>query len=67
MYNMTFAEVSAKTKYNLEKTMDDFIFEIVKDRREFVSLKDIHMNFLLGLNEDFDDDLLLDAILLLDR
>ena len=63
---MTFAEVSAKTRQNLDKSMDDFILGIA-GRRKVASLKDIHMNFLLSLSEDFDDDLLLDAILLLDR
>ena len=60
---MKFAEVSAKTNDNLEKTMNEFIFEIVKEKIKV--LKDIYMNFLLFLNEDFDDDLLFDAISLL--
>ena len=30
--------------------------------RQLAELKDIHMNFLLDMNEDFDDDLLMDAI-----
>ena len=60
---MKFAEVSAKTNDNLERAMNEFLYEIVKEKVKV--LKDIYMNFLLFLNEDFDDDLLFDAISML--
>ena len=52
---------------NLERTLDNFTFQIVRDRVELVELKDININFLLSLNKDFDDDLLSDAITMLSR
>ena len=38
----------------------------LRKRRPFL-LREVHMSLLLHLNEDFDDDLLLDAMRLLDR
>ena len=49
-YDMDFSEVSAKTKDNFEKTMNEFIFGIVKDRIKIFPMKEISMNFLLCLN-----------------
>jgi hypothetical protein len=54
--------VSARTKDNIHSALTGFIFSIVKDN---YILKDIYMMFLLHINDDFDDDLLLDAMELL--
>jgi hypothetical protein len=62
---MLFAEVSALSSKGIEEAFSRFVLEIVKDDVSLVRLKDVYMSFLLQLNEDFDDDLLLDAIDLL--
>jgi hypothetical protein len=62
---MLFAEVSALSSKGVEEAFSRFVLEIVKDDVSLVRLKDVYMSFLLQLNEDFDDDLLLDAIDLL--
>ena len=61
-FNMKFAEVSAKTGDNIHETLDKFIFDVAKKYIVPVELKDIFMTFLLLLNENFDDDLLQDAL-----
>jgi hypothetical protein len=62
---LLFEEVSAKTSRKLEKTVSEFALEIAREQSESVDLKEIYLNFLLGLNEDFDDDLLQEALELL--
>ena len=62
---MQFAQVSAKTGSNIESTINDFIEEIVIDRMSIVPWKDIYMLWLLALNDNFDDDLLQDAVQML--
>jgi hypothetical protein len=59
---MDYMEVSHEPGENIEEALMGLIFECVKDKFE---LKDKFMSFLLHLNEDFDDDLLLDALELL--
>ena len=59
---MNFAEVSAKTGENVKEVLDGFFFEVVRERVRLVEMKDEYMTMLLGLNEDFDDDLLQDAM-----
>ena len=63
---MAFSEVSAKTSENVEKTMNEFIVRTAKRKAHILPLKEIYMTFLLRLNEDFDDDLLFDAISILE-
>jgi hypothetical protein len=53
--------VSAKTGLNVEEAVAGFVLEIARERVEAVELKDLYLWFLLGLNEDFDDDLLQEA------
>ena len=62
---MTFEEVSAKTGLNINKAMTKFAEETLESKAIHVPARDIYMNFLLFLNEDFDDDLLSDVIHLL--
>ena len=38
---------------------------LIVNVQELTMLKDVYMSFLLEINEDFDDDLLYDAICLL--
>ena len=57
--------MSAKTGSNIESTINDFIEEIVIDRMSIVPWKDIYMLWLLALNDNFDDDLLQDAVQML--
>ena len=59
---MIFMEVSAKTGQNLDKAMNKLLGEIVRKEVETIPMKDIYMAFLLHLNDNFDDDLLQDAI-----
>ena len=63
---MMFSQISAKTKENFEETLNKFVFEVVKEHIRLAPMKDIFMTFLLELNEDFDDDLLLDVIRMLE-
>ena len=58
---MQFIEMSAKTGENVE-FLNDFVYEVVKERVKLISMMEIYMTMLLWLNEDFDDDLLQDAI-----
>ena len=59
---MGFAEVSAKTGENVKDTMRGFVFEILREKVRLINMKDEFLTMLLGLNEDFDDDLLQDAM-----
>jgi hypothetical protein len=47
--------------------MDDIFCAITEEKGllEKIAWKDIYMNFMLAINEDFDDDLLQDAMGLL--
>ena len=65
-HNMIFMEVSAKTGENVDKAMNKLLDEIVRKEVEIIPMKDIFMTFLLHLNDNFDDDLLQDAIFCLD-
>ena len=40
-------------------------FKVLEEKIHMFPLKDIFMNFMLHLNEDFDDDLLQDAMSIL--
>ena len=62
---MKFVEVSAKTGDNIHETLDKFIFDVAKKYIVPVELKDIYMTFLLSFYDNFDDDLLQDALELL--
>jgi hypothetical protein len=55
-------EVSAKTGKNVEETIREFIIKIIRSKVDCMSLKDTYMMMLLHINEDFDDDLLQDAM-----
>jgi hypothetical protein len=57
--------VSAKTGQNVRETFRNFIRKIIESKVEVIPLKDLYMNMLLCVNEDFDDDLLQDAIQML--
>ena len=61
---MKFAEVSAKTGKNVEAVFSELVLNIVKEELAFPR-KDIYMTFLLHLEDNFDDDLLMDAMELL--
>ena len=61
-YGMQFEEVSAKTGNSVARALDSFIERIVKKKKRLLPWKDIYMLWLLSLNEDFDDDLLQDAV-----
>ena len=61
-YKIRHEKVSAKTGENVEDAINKFLYEVLWEKAELVPLKDIFMSFLLHLNEDFDDDLLLDAM-----
>ena len=39
--------------------------EVTTVKNEFISLKNLYLGIVLHLNEDFDDDLLLDAMRIL--
>ena len=54
--------MSAKTGNKVESAISDFTLETAQDLIEVIPLKDIYMQFLLHLNEGFDDDLLMDCI-----
>ena len=49
----------------MSKVLNDFIKEVVIRKGVDLPMKEIYMFFLEGLNEDFDDDLFLDAMRLL--
>ena len=59
---MLFMEVSAKTGENLNRAITDFLDVIIQDMVSIIYLKDVYIAFLLTKNDDFDDDLLQDAI-----
>ena len=59
---MPHAYVSAKSGLKVESALSNLIFETVIHKTKIFPVKDIYMTFLLGLNDDFDDDLLQDAI-----
>ena len=59
---MHFAEMSAKNGENVEEALSGFVLEILKDRVKLVEMRDVFLTMLLRLNEDFDDDLLQDAM-----
>ena len=42
--------------------LNDFVMEIINSKVTLIPWKDIYMTFLLGIDEDLDDDLLQDAI-----
>ena len=54
--------MSAMTGDNVEEAVTNFSYEIVKEKVRLIPMKDEYMMMLLSLNEDFDDDLLQDAI-----
>jgi hypothetical protein len=54
--------VSAKTGQNVRETFRKFIRKIIESKVDVIPLKDLYMNMLLCVNEDFDDDLLHDAM-----
>jgi hypothetical protein len=64
-HGMLFAEVSSLSGKGVEEAFTRLVLDIVTNEVSLVHLKDVYMFFLLGSNEDFDDDLLLDAIDLL--
>ena len=59
---MPHSEVSAKNGVNINQTLINFILKVGESKVNNFELKDIYMNFLLNIFEDFDDDLLQDAI-----
>jgi hypothetical protein len=61
-HKMMTREVSAKTGENVEPAVREFVIKILKKKVKLAHLKDIYMTMLLHLNDDFDDDLLQDAM-----
>jgi hypothetical protein len=59
---MEYTEINSNVEQNVQSVMKDFIESTAKAEVKTIPLKDIYMAFLLALNEDFDDDLLFDAI-----
>jgi len=45
--------------------MSEYLLEIVQKRVDWFPWKDVYMSLLLAVNEDFDDDMLQEAIELL--
>jgi hypothetical protein len=60
-----FEEASAKTGLNVEKAIASYAWEIARKQVDIIDPKDLYLHFLLELNEDFDDDLLQEALELL--
>ena len=46
----------------MEGVLNDFVLGILKGRARLFEVRDVYMTLLLRLNEDFDDDLLQDAM-----
>ena len=59
---MKAAEVSAKKGTSIKRAINEQVLSIVKGKLSLISLKDIYMQFLLFFEEEFDDDLLQDAM-----
>ena len=59
--NVLYFEGSAKTGEGVREAFSELIINAIR-LRVCPPLKDIYMTFLLWLNEDFDDDLLQDAM-----
>jgi hypothetical protein len=57
--------VSAKTGEKVDRVLTDFIVSLAAQKRTIGLLKDGYLSLLLALNDDFDEDLLLDAMGLL--
>ena len=51
-----------KDQLNVRKPILNFAKRLLLEKVEAVDLKDLYMNMLLSINEDFDDDLLQDTI-----
>ena len=49
----------------MDKTLDAFLMKLLSCKLPRYEWKEVYMNFLLHINEDFDDDLLQDAMQLL--
>ena len=64
-HEMGFAEVSAKTGQNVREVLGVWLEDMLSVHFKAAPLKDIFMTFLLSLNDNFDDDLLQEAIELL--
>ena len=62
---MMFTTSRNSDRNHIYRELDQFAKNIALKKFDIVSLKEIFLTFLLFLNEDFDDDLLQDAIQLL--
>jgi hypothetical protein len=63
-FKMEFGIVSAKTDHNVKEAINGLIVTVLKEKI-VLPLKSAFLSFLLHINEDFDDDLLQEAIELL--
>ena len=61
-YKMDFFEVSSLKENNLNEKLTSFAKEVTKIKIEHIPLKEVYMSFLLSIDDNFDDDLLMDAI-----
>ena len=58
-------DAEGKTE-NMNEILRSFVLDIIMKKKLTMPMKEIYMSFLECLNEDFDDDLLLDALNLLE-
>ena len=61
-FKMPFHEVNTQNEGKIPEVLTDFSKEVALGLVEHIPLKDVYMNFLLWINDDFDDDLLMDAL-----
>jgi hypothetical protein len=64
-FGMAFAVISARTGQQLRETLNEVVLAIARAKVTEMPLQDVYLSFLLQLNEDFDDDLLQEAVALL--
>jgi hypothetical protein len=60
--DLEYGEIDAYSGGNVQQTMMNLLFEVAKAK---LNMKDLYIMLLLHINDDFDDDLLLDAMDLL--